>query len=181
MDIDFITGQINWLVLAIAVGWFASIGIWSPWKDKGKFMDATLKYNPKWQCVLLAAIGYGLSGLGGTIAGWFTDGRTWILDTILGGAGWALGGSVGVVAVAVFGTYIWLDYLAPGGAEPEHGKQIAHMILWADSLMLYPLLNLLLGSLSLWTILFGYLAVWFFNVKFRGKKRASTPAAATTR
>lgn len=171
---DFITGHINWIVLAIAIAVFASRGLWLPWQDKSKFADAAVKHAPKTQCVALAAIGYGLVGLDGTAAGWFATGRAWILDSITSGASWALGG-VGVLAIGVFGALIWVDYIVPGGLEPNQGKPVAHMIMWVNSLLLYPLLNLALGSVSLVTLAAVFAIGWFINVKFRTKKQS--PAA----
>lgn len=174
---DFITGHINWIVLAIAVAVFASRGLWLPWQDKDSFVKAAVKHAPKTQCVALAAIGYGLVGLDGTAADWFTTGRAWILDSITSGASWALGG-VGVLAIGVFGALIWVDYIVPGGLEPNQGKPVAHMIMWVSSLLLYPLLNLALGSVSLVTLTAVFFIGWFINVKFRAKK---APAAAASR
>lgn len=178
-DIDFITRHIDGLVLAVAFGIFAVYGLWLPWKDSGPFLKATVKFAPKVQCVLLAAIGYGLTGVGGVVAGALNTGRNWLFDAVLTSGGWALG-TLGGIAVAVFCFFIWFDYLAPGGSEPDPNKPIAHLVIWADSLLLHPMLEFLTGStaISLWTIVLGYFAMWFINVKFRGGKKR-TPERAT--
>lgn len=175
MDIDFITGHINWIVLAIAIAVFASRGLWLPWQDSGSFVSATVKHSPKLQCMALIVIGYGLASLPGTVGAWLADGRSWILDAITDGASWAMGG-IGVLAAAVFGVIILADYIVPGGLEP--GKPVIHMIMWAVSLLLYPLLTLALGSISLLSLLFVFLIMWFINVKFRRGSKKKTPATA---
>lgn len=175
MNIEFITGHINWIVLAIAAAIFASRGLWLPWQDTDPFLKATVKHSPKIQCLALVAIGWGLSSIPGTVAGWFTDGRAWLLEAITNGASWALGG-IGVLAVAVFGVIILADYIVPGGLEP--GKPIIHMVMWLDSLLVFALLQLVLGSISLTSLVVIFLIMWFINVKFRGKKRTAAPVAA---
>jgi hypothetical protein len=173
VDTGFITQHINWIVLAIALAVFASRGLWLPWTDTAPFLSATVKHSPKIQCLALIVIGYGISSIPGTVAGWFATGRAWLLDAITDGASWALGG-IGVLAVAVFGVIVLADYIVPGGIEP--GKPLVHMIMWVLSLLVYPLLTLALGSISLWSLALVFLAMWFINVKLR--KGSRQPAAA---
>lgn len=175
---DIVTGHINTLVLGIALAVFIARGLYLPWTDKGSFVQAAVKHNPKVQCIALAAIGYGLVGLiDGTIADWITTGRAWLINAMTGGAEWALGG-VGVLAIAVAAALIWFDYVVPGGLEPNEGKPIGHMVMWLNSLLLYPMLVLVLGSISLISFMIIFAAMWFINLKFRGKKRAPAAAAA---
>lgn len=178
---DIVTRYLNELVLSIALAVFIARGLYLPWTDKGSFVQAAVKHNPKVQCIALAAVGYGLTGIiGGTIAGWITSGRGWLIDAMTGGANWALGG-VGVLAVTAAAALIWFDYVVPGGLEPDQGKPIGHMFMWLDSLLLYPMLVLVLGSISLVSFLIIFAAMWFINVKFRGRKRSGATAAAATR
>ena len=163
-------------VIAAAV--FASRGLWLPWQDKESFLKATVKHSPKIQCLALIAIGWGLSAIPGTVAGWFADGRAWLLDAITSSASWALG-PIGVLAVAVFGVIILADYIVPGGLEPD--KPVVHMVMWVASLLVFPLLQLALGSISLTSLIVIFFVMWFINVKFRGKKRTGTAAPAATR
>lgn len=173
---DIITGHINLLVLSIALAVFIARGLYLPWTDKGSFVQAAVRHNPKVQCIALAAVGYGLVGIiNGTVADWITTGRAWLIDAMTNGADWALG-AVGALAVAFAAALIWFDYVVPGGLEPDQGKPIGHMVMWLNSLLLYPMLVLVLGSISLVSFLVIFAAMWFINVKFRGKKRA--PAAA---
>lgn len=175
---DIVTRHLNTIVLGIALAVFIARGLFLPWTDKGSFVQAAVKHNPKVQCVALAAIGYGLVGIiDGTIAGWITTGRAWLIDAMTDGAEWALGG-VGVLAVATAAALIWFDYVVPGGLEPDQGKPIGHMVMWLLSLLLYPMLVLVLGSISLISFMIIFAAMWFINVKFRGKKRTAAPVAA---
>lgn len=178
MDIDFITGHINWIVLALATAIFASRGLWLPWQDKEPFLKATVKHSPKIQCLALVAIGWGLSSTPGTVAGWFADGRAWLLEAITSGASWALGG-IGVLAAGVFGVIILADYIVPGGLEPD--KPIIHMVMWIDSLLVFALLQLVLGSITLTSLIVIFFVMWFINVKFRSKKRTGAAAPATAK
>lgn len=166
---DFITGHINLTVLGIAFAIFLVYGLIQPARDTSKFVPATVKYVPKLQCIALAAFGYGITGVTGTVADWFNDSRTWLLDQATTGAQWALGG-VGVLALAVTSGLLLFDYLAPGGLEPNSGKPWGHLLMWLDSIVFYPLLQLALGSISLVSLVVVFAAVWFFNVKFRNKK-----------
>lgn len=178
MDIDFITRNINWIVLAFAAAVFASRGLWLPWQDTEPFLKATVKHSPKIQCLSLVAIGWGLSSVPGTVAGWFAEGRAWLLDAITNGASWALG-AVGVLAVAVFGVIILADYIVPGGLEP--GKPVIHMIMWIDSILVFALLQLALGSISLTSLVAVFFIMWFINVKFRGSKKRTAASATPAR
>jgi hypothetical protein len=175
---ELITGHINGVVLAVAVAIFVVYGLVQPARDKASFVQATVKYAPKIQCLALMAIGYGLTGVSGSVAGWFKDGRDWLLDQATAGAEWALGG-VGVLALAVASVVLVADYIAPGGLEPNSGKPIGHLVMWLVSLLVYPLLAIALGSLSLFSLGMIFAAMWFFNVKFRGKKRTPAPAASS--
>lgn len=170
---DTVTGHLNWIVLAIALAIFIARGLFLPWQDSGTFMSATVKHNPKLQCIALAAIGYGLTGvIEGTLAGWISTGRTWLIDALTDGSSWALG-SVGVLAVAATGTLIWFDYVVPGGLEPSQSKPVGHMVMWGLSLLLYPLMVLMLGSISLLSFLIIFAAMWLINTKFRKKAPAA--------
>lgn len=174
---DIITGHLNWIVLAIAFAIFIARGLWLPWQDTDAFVRATVKHNPKLQCLALAALGYGLTGvIDGTAAEWITTGRTWLIDALTGGGSWAFG-SVGALAVAAAIVLIWFDYVVPGGLEPSQSKAAGHMVMWAVSLLLYPLMVLMLGSISLLSFLIIFAAMWLINTKFRSKK----PAQAAVR
>jgi hypothetical protein len=176
---DIITGHIDLLVLSIALAVFIARGLYLPWTDKGSFVQAAVRHNPKVQCIALAAVGYGLVGIiNGTVADWIATGRAWLIDAMTNGADWALG-AVGALAVAVAAALIWFDYVVPGGLEPDQGKPMGHMVMWLNSLLLYPMLVLVLGSISLVSFLVIFAVMWFINVKFRGRKRAPAAAAAT--
>jgi len=175
---DIITGHIDLIVLSIAIAVFIARGLYLPWTDKGSFIQAAVKHNPKTQCIALAAVGYGLVGIiDGALAGWIATGRAWLIDAMTNSADWALGG-VGVLAVAFAAALIWFDYVVPGGLEPDQGKPMGHMVMWLDSLLLYPMLVLVLGSISLISFLMIFAAMWFINVKLRGKKRSAKTADA---
>lgn len=174
---DAITGHLNWIVLAIAAAIFLARGLWLPFQDTDTFVRATVKHNPKLQCLALAALGYGLTGvIEGTAAAWITTGRAWLIDALTGGGSWAFG-TVGGLAVAIAGVLIWFDYIVPGGLEPSQSKPVGHMVMWVISLLLYPLMTLMLGSISLLSFLIIFAAMWLINTKFRSKK----PAQATIR
>lgn len=184
MDIiDFITGHITIAVLVLAIAVFAAQGLWHPWQDSGRFTDATVRHHPKLQCACLTIIGYGVVGTGGTVGAWIAEGRTWVIDAASDSAGWAFG-SFAALAATVFGVIIWIDYMVPGGIEPDTEKPAAHLIMWGVSLMLWPLSQLAFGVVSpLWFVGM-YLAMWIFNKKFRpGKPAAASvrPTAAPTR
>jgi len=166
---DIITGHLNLTVLGIALAIFVVYGLILPWRDRGKFVHATLKYAPKVQCLALTAVGYGATSFTGTVADWFNDGRAWLLERVTEGANWALGG-VGVLAVAVAAVFLLADYIAPGGLEPNSGKPSGHLLMWIVSVLVYPLLNIALGSISLFSLCTVFVAMWFINVKFRTKK-----------
>jgi len=173
---DTITGHIDGVVLSIAIAVFVVYGLVQPARDKASFVQATVKYAPKIQCLALTALGYGITGVSGTVAGWFATGREWILDRATDGANWALGG-VGVLALAVAAVLLLADYIAPGGLEPNSGKPIGHLLMWVVALLVYPLLVLALGSMSLFSLVAVFVVMWFINVKFRKKKKS--PATAT--
>lgn len=171
-NIAFITEYFNWIVLAVAIAVFASRGLWLPWQDDGSFLKATVKHSPKVQCGALILIGYGLASIPGAVAGWFADGRAWLLDQIITGADWAFGGGVGVLAAAVFGLIVIADYIVPGGLEPK--KPLFHMLMWIISFLVHPLLTLALGSVSLIGLVAVFLIMWFINVKFRRGKKTNS-------
>jgi hypothetical protein len=176
---DIITGKIDYVVLGVAAAIFLVYGIIQPLRDKKPFIPATIEYVPKVQCIALAALGYGITGIDGTVADWFNDSRTWLLDQATDGAKWALGG-VGVLALAVVSGLLLFDYLAPGGLEPNSGKPWGHLLMWLDAVVFYPLLQLALGSISLVSLAVVFAAVWFFNVKFRKKKGGRRETAAAS-
>jgi hypothetical protein len=173
---DIVTGHIDRVVLAVAAAIFIVYGLIQPARDKANFVQATVKFAPKIQCIALTALGYGITGVSGTVAGWFTTGRAWLLDRATEGADWALGG-VGVLALAVAALLLLADYIAPGGLEPNSGKPWGHLLMWLVALLVYPLLVLALGSMSLFSLVAIFVVMWFINVKFRKKKKS--PATAT--
>lgn len=176
---DTITRHIDWIVLAIALAIFIARGLFLPWQDTDGFVRAAVKHNPKLQCIALAAIGYGLTGIiEGAVAGWISSGRTWLINALTDSSSWALG-SVGALAIAATGAIIWFDYIVPGGLEPNQSRPAGHMVMWVISLLLYPLMVLMLGSISLISFLIIFAAMWLINTKFRSKK--STPATANVR
>lgn len=176
---DIVTGHLNWIVLAIAAAIFLARGLWLPLQDTDSFVRAAVKHNPKLQCLALAAIGYGLTGvIEGAVAGWIATGRTWLIDAVTDGSSWAFG-TVGALAAAIAGVLIWFDYVVPGGLEPNQSKPVGHLLMWVVSLLLYPLMVLMLGSISLISFLIIFAAMWLINTKFRSKKTA--PVATSIR